>query len=96
MRSRNFVVTRRHRTQSAVDAALGSLGLLLIALLGWASDRESMKVGMPVGYLPRFLGPIVILGVTAIGYVMDWQFNQSKRRGVQPRLQPERTEDQHV
>ena len=89
-------MTLRYRTQSAVNAALGSLGFLLIALLGWASERESMKSRTPIEYLTRFLGLIVILGVTATGYVLDWRLNQGQGSGLQPRFRRQREEEQHV
>jgi hypothetical protein len=52
--------------QKVIDGALGSLGLFLIVLTGWAVERQQSGTRAG-GLLARF----VLAGVATIGWTMD-------------------------
>lgn len=57
---------KKHDIDSAVEHALGSLGLLLILLTVWAVERLQSGAPMDAG-----LARLVLGWVTAIGWVVD-------------------------
>jgi len=56
---------------AAVETALGTLGLFLIAVLGWAADHVSASANTPTERVMRWLAARSITGVTAIGSLVD-------------------------
>jgi hypothetical protein len=55
---------------TSTERVLGSLGLLLIALIGWASEQSTGEL-KAVRTIRGVLGVLVIWAVTAIGWVID-------------------------
>jgi len=55
----------------AVEAALGTLGLFLIAVLGWAADRVSATANTPTERVMRSFAALSITAVTTIGSLVD-------------------------
>ena len=63
----------RHRlgTSSPLDRMLGSFGLGLIVLLGWACEQNTVESQTYTTRARRALGWLVIESVTAIGWAID-------------------------
>jgi hypothetical protein len=63
----------RHRNSgsSALDRMLGSFGLGLIVLLGWAYEQRAIEPQTHTTGARRALGWLVIESVTAIGWALD-------------------------
>ena len=59
-------MTNKIERYSVIEHALGWLGLLLIALIGWAVERQQSKARVDV-ILRRLIRP----GVSAIGWIVD-------------------------
>jgi hypothetical protein len=59
-------MVRRTAADSVVEHALGSLGLLLFGLIGWAADRLQRRTP-----IDAVLARLVLGCVTAVGWVVD-------------------------
>jgi hypothetical protein len=55
---------------TSTERVLGSLGLLFIALIGWASEQSTGEL-KAVRTIRGVLGVLVMWAVTAIGWVID-------------------------
>ena len=64
-------MTSRTANVSALDLMLGSLGMALIALLGWACEEEPGDVRASALRARRAAAWLVIQSVTAIGWAFD-------------------------
>ena len=59
-------MTNKMERDSVIEHALGSLGLLLIALIGWAVERQQSTARVDV-----ILGRLILQCVSAIGWIVD-------------------------
>jgi hypothetical protein len=61
----------RIAASSALDRALGSFGLALIVLLGWAYEQRTIESRTGAARLRRALASVVIESITLIGTAGD-------------------------
>jgi hypothetical protein len=59
------------RSRSTVETVLGTLGLFLILVLGWAADRVSVTANTPRERIVQSFAALSITAVTAIGSFVD-------------------------
>jgi hypothetical protein len=71
MKERVDVMEKPSPGVSAVETVFGTLGLFLIAVLGWAADRVSATASTPKERVMRSLAALSITAVTAIGSLVD-------------------------
>jgi hypothetical protein len=64
-------MTHTDSKPAALDRMLGSLGLLLIVLMGWACEQNTCGPETPATRARRALGWLVIQSVTAVGWAFD-------------------------
>src|SRR5262245_55180683 len=74
MKERVDVMEKPAPGSVVVETALGTLGLFLIAVLGWAADRVSATAKTPTQRVMRSFALLSITAVTAIGSFVDWMY----------------------
>jgi hypothetical protein len=59
-------MTNKIERSTVIEHALGSLGLLLIGLIGWVVERQQSQARVDV-----ILGRLILPCVSAIGWIVD-------------------------
>src|SRR5215470_3889542 len=82
MQERLDIMEKPTVAAAAVETALGTLGLLLIAVLGWAADRVSATANTPTERVMRSFGALSIAAVAAIGSLVDSMYPSGYRSPI--------------
>ena len=82
MKERVDVIEKAAPGSTAVERALGMLGLFLIGVLGWAADRVSAAANTPTERVVRSFAALSITAVTAIGSLVDSMYAGGCRSAI--------------
>jgi hypothetical protein len=94
MKERVDVMKKPAPGSAAVETVLGTLGLFLIAVLGWAADHVSATANTPTERVMRSFAALSIAAVTAIGSLVDSLYGGGHRLPIiHPRVVGDSSED---
>ena len=81
------VMKSRIVQSSPRQRVLGTIGLVAIALLGWACDQDTVPARR-AGVTRRLLARVIVKGVTAVGWAFDLGYRPAPH--VPPGREPPR------